>query len=234
MALGNEMSEEQTPLELSRVSLSRGGRAVLHTVDLSFTRGRTTAVVGPSGAGKSSLLRCLNRLEEPGSGRVLFRGSDVRSLDPIELRRRVGMIFQTPLIFEGGVRANLRYGLEQDPGDDALAEALISAGLASDFLARESAALSVGQAQRVCIARALVRGPEVLLMDEPTSALDARASSRIEELIGTLVEGGLTVVLVTHDMQQARRVAGRAALLVGGRITAIGTPEEVSTAWPEE
>lgn len=234
MALGNEMSEEQTPLELSRVSLSRGGRPVLHTVDLSFTWGRTTAVVGPSGAGKSSLLRCLNRLEEPGSGRVLFRGSDVRSLDPIELRRRVGMIFQTPLIFEGGVRANLRYGLEQDPGDDALAEALISAGLTSDFLARESTALSVGQAQRVCIARALVRGPEVLLMDEPTSALDARASSRIEDLIGTLVEGGLTVVLVTHDMQQARRVAGRAALLVGGRITAIGTPEEVGTAWPEE
>jgi putative ABC transport system ATP-binding protein len=225
---------QKPPLELESVCLQRGGRSVLESVSLSIEAARTTAIVGPSGAGKTSLLRCLNRLEEADEGKVSFLGTDVRLIDPSELRRRVGMIFQTPLIFEGGVRSNLCYGLRQDPGDDALEMALDSAGLTDDFLGRESDALSVGQAQRVCIARALVRGPEVLLMDEPTSALDMRASERIEGLISSLVDQGLTVVLVTHDIDQAIRVAADAALLIAGHIKATGTPEEVSTEWLQD
>lgn len=227
-------ASDPPPLQVSGLWLERGGREVLRGIDLVFERGAVTSVVGPSGAGKSSLLRCLNRLEEVHAGEVTFNGRDVRTIDPTSLRRRVGMIFQTPLIFDGGVRANLVYGLDDHVSDDALSEALTAASLPPEFLERESAALSVGQAQRVCIARALVRGPEVLLMDEPTSALDVRASARIESLIGSLVERGLTVVLVTHDIGQATRVAQRAALLVDGRITATGSPEEVSKAWPEE
>jgi ABC-type multidrug transport system fused ATPase/permease subunit len=220
-------------LELKEVSLSRGGRVVLRDASASFRRHAVTGIVGPSGAGKTSLLRCLNRLEEPDSGSIALDGVDIATLDPIELRRRVGMIFQTPALFEGGVRANLVYGLDAVT-EDELAAALEAASLDRAFLDRDSSALSVGQAQRVCIARALVRKPEVLLMDEPTSALDRDASARIEELVGSLNGRGLTVVLVTHDLDQTRRVCDRAVLLVDGSITAKGSPEDVTDAWPAE
>jgi putative ABC transport system ATP-binding protein len=227
------MPDTTPALELSGVSLQRGGRAVLRDASASFHRHAVTGIVGPSGAGKTSLLRCLNRLEEPDRGSITFDGVDVASLDPIELRRRVGMIFQTPALFEGGVRANLAYGLDAVT-EDELATALEAAGLDRAFLDRDSSALSVGQAQRVCIARALVRDPEVLLMDEPTSALDRDASARIEGLVRSLNERGLTVVLVTHDLDQTRRVCDRAVLLVDGSITAKGSPEDVTGAWPAE
>ena len=220
-------------LEMREVDLARGGRSVLEDVSAHFERARVTAVCGPSGAGKTSLLRCLNRLEEPQAGRVTIDDTDVRMLPPTELRRRVGMIFQTPVLFEGGVRANLTYGLD-GVDNDVLAHALESAGLSASFLERESPALSVGQAQRVCIARALVRRPQALLMDEPTSALDQDAARKIEELIGRLVQERLTIVLVTHNLEQARRVASDAILLVDGRVTAAGSPEEIAAAWPEE
>ena len=191
-----------------------------------------TAIVGPSGAGKTSLLRCLNRLEEPQSGEVLLDGANIRTLDPTTLRRRVGMIFQTPILFQGTIRSNLTYGLD-GVDDRALLETLDAVGLSRSFLERDSTALSVGQGQRVCIARALVRGPEVLLMDEPTSALDKDATARIEALIRDLAEGGLAIVLVTHDLAQASRVADRALLLVEGRVQAQGSMDEVESAWPK-
>jgi putative ABC transport system ATP-binding protein len=215
------------------IVLARNGRDVLHGVDAAFRRGAVTAVVGPSGAGKTSLLRCLNRLEEPSAGRVLLEGNDIRSLGPSELRRRVGMIFQTPVILEGGVRANLSYGLE-DVSEATLAEALVAAGLPETFLDRESSALSVGQAQRVCIARALVRDPAVLLLDEPTSALDKDAAAVIESLLRRLSDRGLTLVLVTHNLAQAKRVADEAVLLVDGRVMEVGELGRIEAAWPGE
>jgi putative ABC transport system ATP-binding protein len=215
------------------VTLHRAGRLVLDDVTASFERGVVTGIVGPSGAGKTSLLRCLNRLEEPESGEVLLEGRDVRDLEPTVLRRRVGMIFQTPVLFEGGVEANLRYGAG-DVERSKLKDALGAASLDESFLERSSTALSVGQAQRVCIARALVRGPEVLLMDEPTSALDKDAATRIEKLIAELVTRDLTVVLVTHNLAQARRVATSGLLLVEGRVEVEGTVEEIERAWPGE
>lgn len=221
------------PLEVHGVGLSRGGREVLRGIDARFAAGRVTAIIGPSGAGKTSLLRCLNRLEEPDEGRVVLDGSDIRTLAPTELRKRVGMVFQTPLLFEGGVRANLSYGLDGADEDD-LRGALRDAGLKEEFLARDSSALSVGQAQRVCIARCLVRRPEVLLMDEPTSALDKDAAARVESLTRSLAESGLTIVLVTHNLEQARRVADAALLLVDGRRAAEGSPEEMESAWASE
>jgi putative ABC transport system ATP-binding protein len=219
------------PLGVEALGLIRSHRPVLTDITIAFRRGVVTAIVGPSGAGKSSLLRCLNRLEEPDSGRVTLDGVDIRSLEPTSLRRRVGMIFQTPMIFEGGVRANLLYGFP-DQSESKLSGALEAAGLPGAFLDRESSALSVGQAQRVCIARALVRDPEVILMDEPTSALDRDATARIESLLGSLLERGLTIVLVTHDLAQARRVAHHGALLMDGAIVAQGDLDVIEAAWP--
>lgn len=221
------------PVEVEGVHLARGGREVLRGIDARFGAGRVTALVGPSGAGKTSLLRCLNRLEEPDSGTVLLDDEDIRSIAPTELRKRVGMVFQTPVLFEGGVRANLRYGLE-DVDEETMRWALGEAGLKEDFLQRDSSALSVGQAQRVCIARCLVREPQVLLMDEPTSALDKDAAARIEGLTTTLAEHGLTIILVTHNLDQARRVAQDALLIVDGRVAAVGSPEEIEAAWGTE
>lgn len=219
------------PVIAEEVDLDRGGRGILRGVSAAFPAGEVTAIVGPSGAGKTSLLRCLNRLEEPHRGRVLLDGVDVRTIDPPELRRRVGMIFQTPVLFEGGVRGNLRYGLN-GVADESLAGALEAAALPASFLERDSTALSVGQAQRVCIARALVRSPEVLLMDEPTSALDKNASAKVEGLIRSLADRGLAIVLVTHDLAQARRVADEGVLLVDGRSVATGSVDELEAAWP--
>src|SRR5680860_681786 len=222
-----------TAMELQGVSLERGGRPVLSRIDASFQRHAVSAIVGPSGAGKTSLLRCLNRLQEPSSGSVLLDSSDITAIDPIQLRRRVGMIFQTPALFEGGVRGNLAYGLS-GVSDDELRRSLASAGLDDGFLERDSGALSVGQAQRVCIARALVRRPEILLMDEPTSALDRDAAARIEQLVTSLNQTGLTVVLVTHNLDQALRLAHHAILVVDGRVVAAGRPQAVTGAWPQE
>lgn len=206
---------------------------MLRGVNARFAVGKVTAIVGPSGSGKTSLLRCLNRLEEPDEGRVLLDGEDIRGIAPTELRRRVGMVFQTPVLFDGGVRANLTYGLNRVDDADLL-WAMSEAGLKEEFLGRDSSALSVGQAQRACIARCLVRKPEVLLMDEPTSALDQDAAARIETLITTLADHGLTIVLVTHDLAQADRVASEALLLVEGVVVTSGSPADIAEAWSTE
>ena len=221
------------PFVVEDVHLSRADRDVLRGVNARFEAGKVTAIVGPSGAGKTSLLRCLNRLEEPSSGTVLLDDRDIREIEPTELRRRVGMVFQMPVLFEGGVKANLTYGLH-DVAEEDLLRAIREAGLKDEFLKRDSSALSVGQAQRVCVARCLVRRPEVLLMDEPTSALDKDAAARIESLVTTLARHGLTIILVTHNLGQARKVADEALLLVDGRVAAVGSAAEIEDAWATE
>jgi putative ABC transport system permease protein len=185
-------------ISLEEVFLRRGGRTVLKGVSAGFKRGTVTAIVGPSAAGKTSLLRCCNRLDEPSEGRVLFHSADVRSIDPRTLRKAVGMIFQNPVLFAGDVRSNLGYGLE-DADEGLLADVLRRCGLPESLLERDARAISVGEARRVCIARALVRGPQVLLLDEPTSALDHKTTSRIESLVGSLKR------LRTHNRDRHRR-----------------------------
>ena len=159
-----------------------------------------TAMVGPSGAGKTTLLRLLNRLDDPDGGEVLLDGRDVRSYDVLELRRRVQYVGQVPVPFPGTVADNV--------GPDA--EALLArVGLAPVLVARDADRLSVGEAQRMCLARALARHPECLLLDEPTSALDTSSKAGIEALIRSLADEGLTVVMVTHDPRQAAELADR-------------------------
>ncbi|MFP5322027.1 MAG: phosphate ABC transporter ATP-binding protein [Acidimicrobiia bacterium] len=179
--------------------------------------GGITCLLGPSGAGKSTLLRLCNRLEVPSGGEVRFRGQPLADLDPLRLRRTVGMVFQRPTTFPGSVRDNL---LVADPtaDDDALRAALERARLDPSYLDREADSLSGGEAQRACLARTLITEPDVLLMDEPTSALDPTATRGLEELGRALAEGGMPVLWVTHDLAQADRIADHRIVLVGGRL----------------
>jgi putative ABC transport system ATP-binding protein len=165
--------------------------------------GGLTVMVGPSGAGKTTLLRLLNRLDDPDGGAVLFAGRDVRSYDVLDLRRRVQCVGQVPVTFPGTVAANVAAALDAGGGDDGVGTLLGRVGLDPSLAGREADRLSVGEAQRLCLARALALGPEVLALDEPTSALDTASKAGIEALISGLATAGLTVVMVTHDPRHA-------------------------------
>jgi putative ABC transport system ATP-binding protein len=215
-----------TAFHLDRVCVAGTDRSVLSDVSLDVPEAGVTVVVGPSGAGKSTLLRLLNRLEVPSSGSVTFRGGDVAGLDPLALRRRVGMVFQRPTLFGGTVRDNLSVAAPGLPAD-AYRAVLERVDLPAAFLDRPADELSGGEAQRVCLARALMAEPEVLLMDEPTSALDERPRLALERLTRALAEGGMPVVWVTHQLDQMRRLADRVVVLLDGSVVFTGTPADL-------
>jgi putative ABC transport system ATP-binding protein len=204
-------------LDLERVTVVLGGVCILDEVTTEVPQGGVTVVTGPSGAGKSTLLRLCNRLEVPTSGTVRFNGDDVDGIDPLWLRRRVGMVFQRPTLFGGTVRDNLLVALP-DGADATFEDALERAGLTASFLDRDGGELSGGEAQRACLARTLVTAPEVLLMDEPTSSLDDANTRLLERHTCSLTSDGVTVVWVTHDVAQADRIGEHAIALDGGRL----------------
>jgi len=206
--------------ELHDVHASRGGAPVLRGVDLRIGAG-ATALLGPSGAGKSTLLRLLNRLADPDRGSVRFRGEDVRAHDPRALRRRACLVPQLPALLPGTVVDNLRFGPSLVGRSVGAARPLELAGLAASFADREAARLSVGEQQRVMLARALALEPEALLLDEPTSALDEHTRAGVEATLAELAERtGVSMVLVTHDRAQANRLATRIVSLHDGRVAA--------------
>jgi len=159
-----------------------------------------TAVVGPSGSGKTTLLRMLNRLDDPDAGEILFDGRDVRSYDVLELRRRVQHVGQVPVTFPGTVADNVGDGWQ-----DLLPRVHLDPSVGT----RLADVLSVGEAQRMCLARALARNPDCLLLDEPTSALATASKGEVERLVRSLADDGLTVVMVTHEPRQATEIADR-------------------------
>ena len=194
---------------LEDVSASRGGRPVLERLDLTIEEG-ATAILGPSGAGKSTLLRLLNRLADPDSGCVRFHGKDVRELDPLALRRRACLVPQLPAPLPGTVEENVRYGPTLCDRPTDVRRCLRLAGLDDAYADRQADRLSVGEQQRVMLARALALEPEALLLDEPTSALDERSRAGVETTLARLVgELGVSMVIVTHDRGQAQRLARR-------------------------
>jgi len=207
-----------------------GEKTILTDISFEVTVTDLLGIVGASGSGKSSLLRLLNRLDEPTSGVVYVDGQDYRQLPPRELRRRVGMVTQRPFLFPGDVASNLRFGPAQrgeSVPNEEIARLLERVGL-SGFASREVSVLSGGEQQRVSLARALANHPEVVLLDEPTSALDDDSKLGIEGLITSLVrDHGLTCVMVTHDRQQARRMCNRVILLEAGHVVQTGTAMEV-------
>ena len=204
--------------DLERVSATRGGRDVLRDVSLSLPEG-SSCIAGDSGSGKSTLLRLLNRLADPTVGTVAYRGRALATLDVLELRREVALVPQLPALLAGTVGENVAYGPRLTGREVEVGPALELAGLAADFAEREAEQLSVGEQQRVMLARALALEPRVLLLDEPTSALDARARDRVEETLVDLRRRlGLSLVLVTHDLAQAERLAERIVRLDDGRV----------------
>ncbi len=214
--------------QLHRVRQTKAGRVILHSVTLEIPRGRITVLMGSSGAGKTSLLRILNRLDEPRGGEVSYDGRPLTDYPVAQLRRRVGFVFQTPVMFPGTVRENLRRAAEiarmLDPDfSDKATKSLELAELDASFLDREGNELSVGQQQRVNLARTLMTRPEVLLLDEPTSALDSDTSTRLLRTVRSLRQDeGLTVVLATHRVEEARQVGDVAVMLRDGRVLQTG------------
>ncbi|KCZ72960.1 ABC-type phosphate transport system, ATPase component [Candidatus Methanoperedens nitroreducens] len=204
-----------------KVNSTRVKTQILYNLDLTVQHGELVTIMGPSGSGKSTLLRLINRLSETDSGTILLNGKDIRDYDPLELRRRVGMVFQVPVVFRGSVRDNLAFGMRLWGNDiDIDIETLArDAGIPENLLDADADPLSVGEKQRVCIARALANKPEVLLLDEPTSALDAESAHRIEELLLSMRrERKLTMLWVTHELAQAGRIDGRRFMLREGRL----------------
>jgi len=218
---------------LKEVRQVKAGITVVDVVELDIPTGEIIALVGPSGAGKTSLLRLLNRLDDPVSGAILYRARGLTQYPVQELRRKVGFVFQTPVMFPGTVRDNLSMALTLggEPGtdpDERMAAALALAELDCALYDREGDQLSGGQKQRVNIARALMTSPDVLLMDEPTSALDPETAERLMETTRRLSrEQHLTVVMVTHRLSEARRTSDRTVVLERGRVVACGSTVDV-------
>jgi ABC-type multidrug transport system fused ATPase/permease subunit len=216
--------------EVEQLSLTYDGiggqppASILKDVSVGVERGGALVLLGPSGSGKSTLLRCLNRLAEPTGGSVRFDGRDVRSLDPRDLRRCAALVMQTPVLFDGTVRDNLRVrpaGTSGDFSDASLASAVVEVGLDAEVLERDAATLSGGEKQRVTIARALLRDPQALLLDEPTSALDPPNAALVVETVSRLRERRqLTIVAVTHQPELVRRLGGCLLYLVRGEVLA--------------
>lgn len=217
-------------LRTENLTRAANGKVLVDDVTFDLRASEVLAIVGPSGSGKSSLLRLLNRLDEPGSGTVYLEGTDYRQIDPRVLRRKLGLVTQRPYLFPGTVGQNLKFGpaqhgevLSQESTDDLLAKV----GLRG-YSTRNVANLSGGEAQRVAVARTLANSPLILLLDEPTSSLDEASKFEIEALLRNIVLGQrLTCVIVTHDKAQAARLAECALVLESGRVVRMGATSEV-------
>ncbi|TET93725.1 MAG: ATP-binding cassette domain-containing protein [Candidatus Zixiibacteriota bacterium] len=232
MAKRNSSLNTDIPI-LETVGLSRfvrdGGniKTILDDFSYSFGKGCIYTIIGPSGAGKSSLLRLLNRLDEPTGGDILFGGKNTKEFAPCYLRRLIGHLFQTPYLFPKTVRDNFLYADSKLPSGtvERLAEQV---QIPSSMIDRDVETLSIGEKQRVALARLLATNPEVVLLDEPTSALDPSYTESIENLVKNIISHRtLTVIMVTHNPEQALRMDGETILMVAGRLVESGPCERV-------
>ncbi|MDQ3560424.1 MAG: phosphate ABC transporter ATP-binding protein PstB [Pseudomonadota bacterium] len=237
--------EARVKVKTREVAVFYGAKQALFDVDLDIRERMVTALIGPSGCGKSTYLRCLNRMNDTidiarVTGRIELDGEDIyeSGIDVVELRARVGMVFQKPNPFPKSIFENVAYGprihglaATKAEIQDIVEKSLKRAGLfeeVKDRLNEPGTSLSGGQQQRLCIARAIAVGPEVILMDEPCSALDPIATARVEELIDELRQN-YTIVIVTHSMQQAARVSQRTAMFHLGNLVEEGPTDRMFT-----
>tara|TARA_B100001540_G_scaffold312893_1_gene334787 strand:- start:1461 stop:2228 length:768 start_codon:yes stop_codon:yes gene_type:complete len=240
------MIKEQTKLDIDNVDVFYGKKQAIFNVDLEIKKNQVTAFIGPSGCGKSTLLRCFNRMNDlidicKVSGSILLDSVNIldKKLDLVRLRTKVGMVFQKPNPFPKSIYDNVAYGpkihgLCEDISelDEVVEKSLKSAGLwneVKDRLNEPGTGISGGQQQRLCIARAIATNPDVILMDEPCSALDPIATARVEELMQELKKN-YTIIVVTHNMQQAARVSEKTAFFHLGHLIEFGNTEEIFTS----
>lgn len=230
---------EETIFKVENLNLSYGEKKVLHSINMEIKKNTVTAFIGPSGCGKSTFLRCFDRLNDLISdckvdGKIEYLGKDINSFNPMILRTIVGMVFQNPNPFPMSIFDNVAYGprCQGIKNKKTLNEIVISslkqASLyeeVSDRLKDSALSLSGGQQQRLCIARTIAMEPDVILMDEPTSALDPIATSKIEELISELKKQ-YSIIIVTHNMQQAARISDYTAFFMLGDLVESGPTEE--------
>jgi len=242
--------DPKAKIEVNNLDFFYGSVKALSEITLKIEEKEITALIGPSGCGKSTFLRCLNRMNDtiPGiriEGNVLLDGVDIyrADLDPVDIRQRVGMVFQKPNPFPQSVYDNVAFGprvlgLTRNRVDEAeiVERSLRQAALwdlIKDRLGVDALELSLGEQQRLCIARVLAVSPEVILMDEPTSALDPIATMEIENLMAELKEY-YTIVVVTHNMQQAARVSEKTGLFWLGELVELDDTEKIFTRPKEE
>jgi phosphate transport system ATP-binding protein len=231
-------------IEVTELDFYYGAKRALSAITLHIQANKITALIGPSGCGKSTFLRCLNRMNDTiegtrVTGRILLDGEDIYapSVDMVELRRRVGLVFQKPNPFPQSIFSNVAFGPKalgmhhQRSLDEIVEESLRRAGLwdqVRDDLQQPALSLSLGQQQRLCIARTLAVKPEVILMDEPCSALDPIATLKVEELIRYL-KIDYTIVIVTHNMQQAARVSDQTGFFWLGELIEFDDTQQIFT-----
>ena len=231
------MEQANPLLKVSNISFARG-KAVLKNVSFELGRGEMLTLLGPSGSGKTSLLRCLNRLESIDRGEIFLDGRNTAALPAVELRRRIGMLFQTPALLPLTVKENIRVGPQlkkQTLDDDECLSLVAKVGLGKEFLDRKADALSIGEQQRVALAQALANRPDVLLLDEPTSALDPTAALTVENLIKSVHEElGRGTILVTHNVGQALRFNTQTLVLMNGEILARGNIQKLMNSPGDE
>ncbi|MFN0132326.1 MAG: phosphate ABC transporter ATP-binding protein PstB [Phycisphaerales bacterium] len=241
-AVHDQIAREEHVLHADRFCLWYSKSQALHSISLHVPRGKITALIGPSGCGKSTLLRSVNRLNDlidgvRVEGRLVLNGQDLYApdVDVIDLRKRMGMVFQKPNPFPMSIFENVVYPLRVDGEnrravlEEACERSLRGSAIwdeVKDRLKQSALGLSGGQQQRLCIARAIVADPEVLLLDEPCSALDPIATLRIEELIHEISQR-YTVLIVTHNMQQAARLSDFTAFMYLGRLVEFGPTAEI-------
>ena len=229
------MSDDKTLIEIRGLKKSFGSIDVLKGINDTIKQGEKVVIVGPSGSGKSTLLRCMNLMERPTEGEIIFDGTDITKLSEKELnhvRTRLGMVFQHFNLFPHlTIRKNITLApvklklMTQEQADAKAEELLKRVGL-PDKADEYPAMLSGGQKQRIAIARSLAMEPEVMLFDEPTSALDPEMVGEVLELMKQLAGGGMTMAVVTHEMGFAREVASRVMFMSDGMITEQNTPDE--------
>jgi phosphate transport system ATP-binding protein len=238
------MANETICLEVKDFNLFYGSKQALHGINMKIAKNRVTAFIGPSGCGKSTLLRCFNRMNDlidgvSIGGEILLDGDDInaQSVNVADLRRQVGMVFQKPNPFPKSIYENVAYGLRiQGVNDRATLDKVVESSLkgaalwdeVKDRLHESAMGMSGGQQQRLVIARAIAIEPEVLLLDEPASALDPLSTLKIEELIYEL-KAKYTIVIVTHNMQQAARVSDYTAFMYMGEMIEFGSTDELFT-----
>ena len=222
-------------LQVNHLSKSFGTHEVLRDIDFTVNKGDVTSIIGASGSGKSTLLRCINLLETPTSGEILYHGKNVvaKGFDAPSYRSHVGMVFQSFNLFNNmTVLENCMVGqikvLKRGKAEarEAAMTYLTKVGMAP-YINAKPRQISGGQKQRVAIARALAMHPEVLLFDEPTSALDPEMVGEVLEVMKELAQEGMTMVVVTHEMGFAREVGNRVLFMADGQLLEQGTPAEI-------